>query len=85
MKKNIILLASAMLVLTACSGNGNSTPGGSAASSKATGNGIALKKNNEGEEVSILHPEIQRYCDDMYAAAEEQGVVGDELLSLWEL
>lgn len=82
MKKNIILLASAMLVLTACSGNGSSTPEGSAASSKATGNGIALKKNNEGEEVSILHPEIQRYCDDMYAAAEEQGVVGDELYKI---
>ena len=82
MKKNIILLASAMLVLTACTGNGNSTPDGSAASSKATGNGIALKKNNEGEEVSILHPEIQRYCDDMYAAAEEQGVVGDELYKI---
>ncbi len=82
MKKNIILLASAMLVLTACSGNGNSTPEGSAASSKATGNGIALKKNNEGEEVSILHPEIQRYCDDMYAAAEEQGITGDELYKI---
>lgn len=33
---------------------------------------ITLTKNNAGAEVSILHPGVQQYCDDMYAAYDRQ-------------
>ncbi len=33
---------------------------------------ITLTKNHEGAEVSILHPGVQQYCDDMYAAYDRQ-------------
>lgn len=46
---------------------------------------ITLTKNHEGAEVSILHPGIQQYCDDMYAAYDRQDPTHANLYKIQEV
>jgi hypothetical protein len=87
MKKNIVLLASALLVLSACDKPANSTPAGSTEESaeKVTptkDGSIALTSNKDGEDVVIIEEQVQAYVDAMYAADEEAAPSEDEK---WEL
>lgn len=71
MKKNLLLLASAAFVLTACgqSGTTKSEPEESKEPTAAVKDGtIALTKNAEGENVEIIHEGLKAYVDAMYAA-----------------
>ena len=88
MKKNIILLASSLFILTACGNQGGSslTSGEGSLPSESAGESllpakdgkITLKKNNEGAEVSILHPGVQAYCDAMYEAEAAENLSEEE-------
>ena len=89
MKKNIILLASAMLVLSACdktpagTSGETSTPTGTSEVITPTKDGaITLKTNKDGEEVTILEEQVQAYVDAMYAADEEADPTEDEKYEL---
>ena len=61
------------------------TPSSGSEAPSSVDGAIVLTKNHEGAPVSILHPEIQRYCDDMYAAAEAQGITGDKRYQIQEV
>ena len=88
MKKNIVLLASALLVLSACDKTpATSIPAGSTEESaeKVTptkDGSIALTSNKDGEDVVIIEEQVQAYVDAMYAADEEAAPSEDEK---WEL
>ena len=91
MKKNIILLASALLVLSACDKTpaGNSTPesgstptGTSEVITPTKDGAITLKTNKDGEEVTIIEEQVQAYVDAMYAADEEAAPTEDEKYEL---
>ncbi|MBR4811494.1 MAG: hypothetical protein IKZ68_00075, partial [Bacilli bacterium] len=77
MKKNIVLLASALLVLSACDKPANSNPPADSSETSAekvtpTKDGsIALTSNKDGEDVVIIEEQVQAYVDAMYAADEE--------------
>ena len=86
MKKNIILLASAMLVLTACGTQpGDSKAGSETSAEKVTptkDGAIALKTNKDGEDVVIIEEEVQNYVDAMYAADAAAAPSEDEKYQL---
>ena len=89
MKKNVILLASALLVLSACdktpAGNSGeaSIPAGSTEVITPTKDGaITLTAHKDGEEVTILEEQVQAYVDAMYAADEEAAPTEDEKYEL---
>ena len=79
MKKNIVLLASALLVLSACDKPANSTPADNSNSNETSAEkvtptkdgSIALTSNKDGEDVVIIEEQVQAYVDAMYAADEE--------------
>ena len=84
MKKNFVLLASAMLVLSACDkAPVESTPAGNTEVITPTKDGaITLKTNKDGNEVTILEEQVQAYVDAMYAADEEAAPSEDEKYQL---
>ena len=89
MKKNIILLASSLFILTACgnqpaanSGEQSGEPGTSEVITPTKDGAITLTANKDGEEVTIIEEQVQAYVDAMYAADEEAAPSEDEK---WEL
>ncbi len=89
MKKNIILLASSLFILTACGNQPAATsteesgqPGTSEVITPTKDGAIKLTANKDGEEVTIIEEQVQAYVDAMYAADEEAAPTEDEK---WEL